>query len=107
MTPKDKYTNADGSYRGIFGDWDRIAWIRQPYSGQGDLKPGKEFFSTSVFPAADHPLVLARGPETRSALLTKRLFRDARFTALLERAMVNPVVLIYTDEAATRRNRMA
>ena len=85
-------------YRSVFGDWDDVAWIKQPVEPQEPATPGKEYYSARVFAAADHPLVAARGADVRSALLTKRLYASAHFTAQLERGLVNPQVLLIADD---------
>jgi len=87
----------DFPYQTKFANWDAKAWIKQgPGKGLGPVA-GTEYFPALLFPAADHPLVLARGPEVRSTLLVKRLYGYARFTALLERHVVNPVTLLLAD----------
>ncbi|MCA2964950.1 MAG: diiron oxygenase [Acidobacteriaceae bacterium] len=72
-------------YESKFMDWHTKAWVK---------KPEKQYFPARLFPAADHPLVLARGEQVRRALLVKRLYGYASFTALLESDLVNPVTLL-------------
>jgi hypothetical protein len=73
------------TYQSKFKEWPTKAWVK---------KPEKEYYPAALFPAADHPLVLARGPEVRHALLAKRLYGYAGYTALLEWDLVNPVTLL-------------
>lgn len=81
-------------YTSVISNWDAKSAVRtKPRRLLLEEDCNGFFFSAHLTPETSHPLVLSRGQDYASQLLTHRLYSYLEFTTILEQEIVNPVVL--------------
>ncbi|GLY26200.1 diiron oxygenase [Micromonospora sp. NBRC 101691] len=98
--PVNQLVGREFAYPSIFGNWDRSASVRsRRVEPLDDLtRENLLFFPPELVPVCDHPLVVARGDETRRRLLVRALHHYLNFTSELESRTVIPAAtdLVHT-----------
>ncbi len=82
--------------------WDKQASIRSkpiPKINLEEVEDKKTFYSAEMAPIANHPLILERGEEARSKVLTLYLLGSTRFTDWIEDQIVIPVSMNLANSA--------
>jgi hypothetical protein len=84
---------AEPMYRSRFHDWDARSAVRaKPLPNCTARETASSlYFTPELVPAANHPLVLARGEEAVRQLLVFHLLGHLEFTDILENEVVTPV----------------
>ena len=79
----------------VEGRWDRNHTVRSRPRPQVGREPARhlEYYSPSLVPAVEHPILLAQSPEVRSALLIHHNYAFSRATSRLETDILNPCLL--------------
>lgn len=99
----------EADYPLIFDNWDRTASVRsRRLEPLGNVENGSLlFFPPELVPVCDHPLVVARGDETRRRILVHALHQYLNFTSELESRTVIPAAtdLIQTSSGLPLSDR--